>query len=92
MRIAHLRDKSTTSYTLGTTQLKDVNSFKDLGVSVTCDLSWGNHVNKTVNKANGVLGIIKRSVGTENTDIFSILYQNDFFAFQLCQRTIAFGF
>lgn len=65
---------SSTIYTLGSTQLKDTDCFKDLSITVTCDLSWGTHVNITVSKANKVLGIIKRSVGTANRDAFSRLY------------------
>ena len=61
---------------MGTTSnpLKDVDSFKDLGVTVTRDLSWAIHINNTVSKANKMLGIIKRSVGTANKDIISMLY------------------
>ena len=73
MRITHSRDKSATNYTLGKS-LKDVDIFKDLGVTISKDLSWGNHISASVNKANKVLGFIKRSVGTSNTNVFSILY------------------
>ena len=72
MRITHSHDKSATNYFLRK-PLKDVDNFKDLGVTVTKDLSWGNHISITVNKANKVLGSIKRSVGTANTDVFSML-------------------
>ena len=54
--------------------LKDVKSFKDLGVTVSKDLSWDNHISITVNKANNLLGLIKRSVGTTNVNVFSTLY------------------
>ena len=76
MRVTHSRDKSSTSYTLGTTQLKDVTNFKDLGVTVTRNLSWSEHVHITVNKANKILGTIKRTVGTANVVIFSKLYMS----------------
>ena len=56
--------------------LKDVDTFKDLGVTITRDLSRGNHISITVNKANKVLGSIKRSVGTANTNVFSMLYKS----------------
>ena len=75
MRITHSRDKSLTNYTLGK-PLKDVNSFKDLGVTITKDLSWGIHISMTVNKANKTLGAIKRSVGIANTKVFSMLYKS----------------
>ena len=55
MNLCELRiplDRSETNYFSGM-PLKDVDSFKDLGVTITRDLSWGNH-SITVNKANKV--------------------------------------
>ena len=75
MRITHSRDRSETNYFLDK-PLKDVDNFKDLGVTITRDLSWGNHISLTVNKASKVLGSIKRSVGTANTNVFSMLYKS----------------
>ena len=49
MRITHLRDKSETNYFLEK-PLKDVYNFKDLGVTIARDLSWGNDISYTVNK------------------------------------------
>ena len=54
--------------------LKDVKNFEDLGVTISKDLSWDNHISMTVNKANNLLGLIKRSVGTTNVNVFSTLY------------------
>ena len=39
------------------------------------DLSWSNHVDVIVNKANKVLGLLKRTVGSKNKEIFSMLYK-----------------
>ena len=74
-RITHSQDKSVTNYTSGKT-LKDVNCFKDLGVEITKDLCWGNHINMFANKSNKVLGVIKCSVGTANVNLFSMLYKS----------------
>ena len=38
------------------------------------DLTWSKHIAITVNKANKILGTIKRSVGIANTKVFSMLY------------------
>ena len=75
MRITHLRDKSETNYFL-VKSLKDVDNFKDLGATITRDLSWGYHISYTVNKASKVLGSIKRLVGTANSNVFSMLYKS----------------
>ena len=71
----HSRDKSVTNYFLSK-PLKDVDNFKYLSVTITKDLSWGNHISITVNKANKVLGSIKCSVGTANINMFSMLYKS----------------
>ena len=75
MRIMHSRDNSSKDYSLSTT-LKDVKSFKDLGVGISKDLSWSQHISTIVNKANQVLGLIRRTVGTANTSTFSLLYNS----------------
>ena len=49
-------------------------SFKDLGITISKDLSWDNHNSITVNKANNLLGLIKCVVGTTNVNVFSTLY------------------
>jgi hypothetical protein len=74
MRLTHSNDTLKSSYTLGTSILKDTESFKDLGVTVSPDLTWSKHICIAVNKANTILGTIKRSVGTANTKVFSMLY------------------
>ena len=73
MRITHTRDKSITQYMLDK-PLKDVKSFKDLGVAISKDLSWDNLINITVNKANNLLDLIKCSVSTTHVNVFSTLY------------------
>ena len=73
MRITHTRDKSITQYMLDK-PLKNVKSFKDLGITISKDLSWDNHISITVNKATNLLSLIKRSAGTTNVSAFSMLY------------------
>ena len=70
-----LRDRSTPSYSLGV-QLKSVESVMDLGVTINYDLSWGKHVSYIVNKANKVLGVIKRSLRNDNRHEFSCLFKS----------------
>ena len=75
MRITHRKDKTKPIYSLGG-HFRPVENTKDLGVTISSDLSWGKHVFATVNKANMVLGIIKRSIGTNNQGVFSLLYKS----------------
>lgn len=72
MHITHTRNKSIMQYMLDKS-LKDAKSFKDLGITISKDLSWANHSSITVNKANNLLGLIKPSVGTTNVNVFSML-------------------
>ena len=76
IRITHARNKSVPSYTLAETCLESVDQIKDLGVTITKDLSWSQHVAIVVSKANKVLGIIKRTVGPVDTQVFSMLYKS----------------
>ena len=44
---------------------------------VSSDLSWSGHVDMTVNKANKLLGLVHRTVGSWNPDhTFSTLYKS----------------
>lgn len=50
-----------TSYKLHGQTLETKSSSSYLGVSVTDDLSWGDHIEKTVNKSNRTLGFLRRN-------------------------------
>ena len=43
---------------------------------VSSDLSWSKHVNVTVNKANKLLGLVHRTVGSSNHGTFSTSYKS----------------
>ena len=49
---------------------------KDLGIYITSNLSWSLQANKCANKANSVLGFVRRTVGPKNPDLFSKLYKS----------------
>ena len=46
-----------------------------LGITISHDLSWNLHVVEVVNKANKVLCLMKRTIGSVNKEIFSTLYK-----------------
>ena len=75
MCITHRKDKPKPIYTLGG-QFRSVRNTKDLGVTISSDLTWGMHAFAIVNTANMLLGIIKWSIGTNNQDAFSQLYKS----------------
>ena len=77
MRITHQKDFSLPDYNLSGKKLKVVNEFKDLGVIMTSNLSWSNQVASSVKKANRILGLIKRMVGSFTpTSTFTTLYKS----------------
>ena len=71
MHVTHCRDRSEPSYSLGT-QVK----FNESAEVTNYDLTWSKHVSYIVNKANKVLGIIRRSPGNDNQYAFSCLFKS----------------
>ena len=56
--------------------LKGVRCVKDLGITISLDLSWSEHINVTINKANKLLGLVFRAEGSSNPGAFSTLYKS----------------
>ena len=50
------------SYTLEGTDLENVESIKDLGVTITSDLRWNTHVSNVCTEANRTLGFLRRNI------------------------------
>ena len=55
---------------------ESVSEVKDLGIYITSNLSWSMQAHICANKANSVLGFIKRTVGPKNPQLFSKLYKS----------------
>ena len=47
---------------------------KDIGVVIHSKLSFENHINKKVNKANSIMGVIRRTFEFLDIKTFKILY------------------
>ena len=62
------------SYTLGSNVLGTSTEEKDLGVIFSDDLRWDEHIASLVNKANRVLGIVKKTFKTKNQNVLKKLY------------------
>ena len=55
--------------------LKSVPSAKYLGVTISEDLKWSEHINNITKKANQTLGFLKRNIRVHNKDLKSTAYK-----------------
>ena len=65
--LAFTKEKNSvdSTYTLNGTQIMSVKTEKKLGVYVPTKLSWNNHIDAIISKANTMLGMIKRTCTNE---------------------------
>jgi hypothetical protein len=63
MSFKNNRNKFEFEYLINNSVLNRVHSITDLGIIVSDDLKWENHINFIVNKANKRLGLVKRCIG-----------------------------
>ena len=66
--------KHTHHYKIGNQELDHVFSEKDLGVTFDTDLAFEEHITSKVNKANAIMGLIRRSFSFLDKDFFKKLY------------------
>ena len=71
LRITHARDFTSYPYELSGCTLQSVSETVDLGVSLTSNLSWNIQTQTVMNKANKIVGFLKRNVGPGNKEVFS---------------------
>ena len=64
------------TYSINGNVLESLNCFKDLGVTFDSKLKFGLHINEKVNKANSILGIIKRNFLNLSEHAFLCLYKS----------------
>jgi len=64
-----------TSYTLKNDTLAIDHTASYLGITISSDLSWNNHVAKVVAKGNRSLGFIRRNIRTHSSDTKEKAYQ-----------------
>ena len=58
-----------------TSKISECDSEKDLGITLDTSLKFDNHIQKKINKANQVMGLIKRSFDYLHKDVFVRLYK-----------------
>ena len=55
-----------TSYTIGTSSITKVESHKDLGITLSSNLSWDAHYDHIIAKAYSILGLLRRTFSPQN--------------------------
>ena len=75
LRVTHARDHTSYPFKLSGCALHAVTETVDLGISLSSNLSWNIQTQKVVNKANKIVGFLKRNVGAGNKEVFSHLYK-----------------
>ena len=62
MRLTHAKKQKVFNYKLGESILQETKSHSYLGVTLTSDLSWNDHINQTSSKSNRTLGFVMRNL------------------------------
>ena len=55
-------------------RLKEVSEEKDLRISVNDNLTFEKHINEKVNKANSLVGMVRRTFFHLDKDVFKVLF------------------
>ena len=63
------------NYKLHNTDIKYVVKEKDIGVTVDCQLNFEEHMNEKINKANSIMGLIRRTFTYLDEKTFLILFK-----------------
>ena len=61
-------------YKIGNTAINKVASAKYLGVTITQNLSWKEHITKIINKANSTHGFLQRNLRQCSINVKSLVY------------------
>lgn len=75
MTITRKKEPLTFQYHIGDHYLATVSSFKYLGVIITPDLSWNQHIDYVKNKAMRKLGYLRRTIGKSPPEIKLLAYK-----------------
>ena len=62
LRVSRKKNTATFPYSLHGQVLTEVKSAKYLGVTISNDMTWNNHIDNTAAKANKKLGFLKRNI------------------------------
>ena len=62
MRVTHRKKPVKTTYEMDDIPLEEVESYPYLGVEISKDLNWQSYINRISNKANRMLGLLRRNI------------------------------
>ena len=75
MHVSHKIKPLIASYNMKGSILKAVNHHPYLGVEITKDMNWAYHINQISNKANKVLGLLRRNLHSCSKPIKEVAYK-----------------
>ena len=75
LRITRKKTRITFPYTLHGHVLEEVASAKYLGITMTNDMTWNEHIGKTASKANKKLGFLRRNIKTRDQSLKEKAYK-----------------
>ena len=75
LRLSHARSPKQFKYTLGGTTLAETTSHSHLGIEITGDLKWENHIHSITARANRALGFIRRNLYSCPKELKATAYQ-----------------
>ena len=73
--VIRIRESVKFAYSLGGKLLKQVDSQRDLGITITSDLKPSNHIHRIVKTANQKIGMIKRCFSNRSEETVTLLYK-----------------
>ena len=76
LRVGRPKHKLLHLYTLHNQNLSETDCAKYLGVTITSDLQWNQHINNITNKANRILGLLRRNLRIPSQTIKTRAYQS----------------
>ena len=76
LRVCRPKHKLLHFYTLHNQNLSEPDSAKYLGVTITSDLQWNQHINNITSKANSILGLLRRHLRIPSRTIKTHAYQS----------------
>ena len=76
LRVGRPKHKLVHVYTVHNPNVSETNSAKYLGLTITSDLQWNQHIKNITNKANSILGLLRRNLRIPSQTIKTHAYQS----------------